>query len=387
MDPNDPTRMTVSLGSLPDGVYTVAWKAISATDGHLTSGSFPFAIGNGSAAAMAGQTTKNSAQLPASALISKWLLLATLAILVGQSSFIVLVWKPTLNAADGQLLADMHEPPVWAIILKFALVGLIIGLAMNILSEAGQATGNELAWPWARETSRVVLDTRIGVIWLARLGLALIFVWLVKSQPASWKRWAGFGAGLALLLSISLTAHAATEAHPTIPVLSDWIHLIGMSFWLGGLVYLFTGLREIRGLEGVLKTRLTSICIERFSLMALVSVAAIGVTGLYAAYLRVGSIQALYTSIYGEALLLKQVFVGALLVLAAINLLVISPRLKKARLAGTSETAVATHFGKMVLAEIILGSLLLASVSLLTYLPPAKITPPSFDLNNSTSGR
>ena len=138
-------------------------------------------------------------------------------------------------------------------------------------------------------------------------------------------------------------------------------------------------------LEGVLKTRLTSICIERFSLMALVSVAAIGVTGLYAAYLRVGSIQALYTSIYGEALLLKQVFVGLLLVLAAINLLVISPRLKKARLAGASETTVVTHFGKMVLAEIVLGSLLLLSVSLLTYLPPAKIIPPSFDLNNSIS--
>jgi mono/diheme cytochrome c family protein len=117
--------------------------------------------------------------------------------------------------------------------------------------------------------------------------------------------------------------------------------------------------------------------------MALVSVAAIGVTGLYAAYLRVGSIQGLYTSIYGEALLLKQVFVGSLLVLAAFNLLVISPRLKKARLAGASETRVVTHFGKMVLAEIVLGSLLLLSVSLLTYLPPAKITPPSFDLNKS----
>jgi copper transport protein len=385
VDPNDPTRMTVSVGSLTDGVYTVAWKAISATDGHLTSGSFPFAIGSGSAAALAGQTTKNNAQLPASALISKWLMLASLALLVGRSSFLVLVWKPTLRAADDQLTADMQEPPVWATISKIALVGLLIGLALNILSEAGQATGNELAWPWAPETGRVVIDTRLGVIWLIRLGLALISIWLAKSRPSSWKRWAGFSAGLALLLSISLTAHAATEAHPTLPIVSDWIHMIGMSFWLGGLAYLFTGLRGIRNLEGVLKTRLTSICIERFSLMALVSVAAIGVTGLYAAYLRVGSIQALYTSIYGEALLLKQVFVGSLLVLAAINLLVISPRLKKARLAGASETTVVTHFGKMVLTEIILGSLLLLSVSLLTYLPPAKITPPSFDLNNSIS--
>jgi len=65
-------------------------------------------------------------------------------------------------------------------------------------------------------------------------------------------------------------------------------------------------------------------------------------------------------------------------------LLVISPKLKKARLAGAGETALVARFGKMVLAEIVLGSLLLVSVSLLTYLPPAKITPPSFDLNNST---
>ncbi len=383
VDPNDPTRMTVSVGSMTDGVYTVAWKAISATDGHLTSGSFPFAIGNGNAAALASQTTKNNAQLPASALISKWLMLASLALLVGQSSFIVLVWKPTLRTVDNKLTTEIQEPQVWGTISKIALVGLLIGLALNILSEAGQATGNELAWPWAPETSRVVIDTRIGVIWLIRLGLTLIYVWMIKSRPSGWKRWAGFSAGLALLLSISLTAHAATEAHPTIPVLSDWVHLIGMSFWLGGLAYLFTGLQAIRNLEGVLKTRLTSICIERFSLMALVSVGAIGVTGLYAAYLRVGTIQALYTSIYGEALLLKQVFVVLLLALAAVNLLYISPRLNKARLAGASETTVLTHFGKMVLAEIILGSLLLLSVSLLTYLPPAKITPPSFDLNNS----
>ena len=375
--------MTVSVGSMADGVYTVSWKAISATDGHLTSGSFPFAIGNGNTAALAAQTQKTNAQLPASALISKWMLMASLALMVGQFSFIKLVWKPTLRSFSEPFSSQISEPPVWSMFYQIALVGLLLGLGLSILSDAGQSTGNELAWPWAPETARVVIDTRIGVIWLIRLGLAMISVWLVKSRPSSWKRWAGFIAGLALLLSISLTAHAATEAHPTLPVLSDWLHLIGMSFWLGGLTYLLTGLREIRNLEGVLKTRLTSICIERFSLTALVSVSVIGITGLYAAYLRVGSIQALYTSIYGDALLIKQVFVGLLLVLAAINLLYISPRLKKARLGGLNETTLAPHFGKTILAEIILGGLLLLSVSLLTYLPPAKISPPSFDLSNS----
>src|SRR5262245_8711685 len=41
-----PTRLTVSLHSLNEGVYTVTWKAVSAVDGHQTVGTFPFAVGN-----------------------------------------------------------------------------------------------------------------------------------------------------------------------------------------------------------------------------------------------------------------------------------------------------------------------------------------------------
>ncbi|MCL4530772.1 MAG: copper resistance protein CopC [Chloroflexi bacterium] len=384
VDPTNPTRMTVSLGSLQDGVYTVAWKAISATDGHLTSGSFPFAIGNVNAAALAAQVPKTSSQLPASALISKWLLLASLALIVGQISFVAFVWHPALKKSD-EISAEIQEPRIWKTFSQVALIGLLFGLALSILSEAGQASGNELAWPWSPDAGRVLLDTRIGVIWLIRLGLAFLLVWLVKSRGSGWKRWAIFIAGLASFLSISLTAHAATEANPAIPVISDWIHMIGMSFWLGGLPFLFSGLRALKTLSDVIRTKLTSIAMERFSAMALASVAAIGVTGLYAAYLRVGSFRELYASIYGDALLVKQVFVGLLLVLAAVNLLFISPRLKKARLDGVGNAVLVTRFGKMVLAEIVLGSLLLLSVSLLTYLPPAKIIPPSFDLSGSAN--
>jgi copper transport protein len=383
VDPNDPTRMTVSLGSLLDGVYTVAWKAISAIDGHLTSGSFPFAIGNESSTVLAGQSQKTNSQLPLSALVSKWLIFASLALLVGQASYNILVWNPALKIAGETLPSEISLPPVWAKISQIALMGLLIGVVLGILSEAGQATGSELAWPWSAETNRVVIDTRLGIIWFIRIGLALLYLWMLKSRPARWKFWAGFGTGLVLLLSISLTAHAATQAHPLLPVLSDWVHLIGMCFWFGGLVYLLVGLRGIRNLADVTRTKLTSHIVEGFSLMGLASVGAIGVTGLYAAYLRVGSLTALYTSIYGDTLLVKQVFVGLLLLLAAFNLLFIAPRLKKACLEGISDAPLVAHFGTTVVAEVILAVLLLATVSVLTYLPPAKVIPPITDLNAS----
>jgi len=121
----------------------------------------------------------------------------------------------------------------------------------------------------------------------------------------------------------------------------------------------------------------------RFSAMAVVSVGVIGITGLYSASLRVGTISALLTSIYGHALLLKQVFVAVLLILAAINLLSISPRLNRDRSQGLSNLPLVDRFGKMVIAEAILAAILLAAVSLLTYLPPAKINPPELALTGS----
>ncbi len=385
VDPTDPTRMTVSVGALGDGVYTVVWKAISATDGHLTTGSFPFAIGTASAGALAAQPQNSSSELPVSALISKWLLLACLALIVGRFSFEVFVWRPALKRGAGDVPAKVRQPAVWNTILDLALIGLLIGIGLGILSEAGQATGTDLAWPWSSTASRVLLDSRIGVIWLIRLGLALLAVWLSHSDPAPWKSTARFAAGLALLLSISLTAHAATESQPALPVLADWIHLTGMSFWLGGLPYLLSGLRALATLDEPSRPRLTWLCVERFSPMALASVGAIGVTGLYAAYLRVGSLQALYLSIYGQALLLKQVFVGLLLVLAAVNLLWFSPRLKAAGADASAGLGLARRFGNMVAGEIALGCLLLGSVALLTYLPPARIIPPSFALDGSAN--
>ncbi len=129
-------------------------------------------------------------------------------------------------------------------------------------------------------------------------------------RPAAWKTWLGYATALALMLSVSLTSHAATEAQPLLPVIDDWVHILGMTVWLGGLAYLLTGLRAIVRLEARLRTRLTSLSMGRFSGMALVSVGAIGITGLFSASLRVGTLQALLTSIYGHALLFKQIFVA-----------------------------------------------------------------------------
>jgi copper transport protein len=375
VDSSSPTRMTVSLPALAVGVYTVSWTAVSATDGHQTEGSFSFGVGDVNAANLPTTQQTSSSSLPASALISKWLILVSLALLAGRVPFLWLVWKPALKSDAGNLPETVVQPPAWDRLTHFGLVGALVAVLLGLLAQAGQATGAELALPWAPAMVVLLSTTRLGLIWLIRLVLVLLAIWFSMGRPAAWKVWLRHATALALLLSISMTSHAATEAQPFVPVADDWIHMIGMTAWLGGLAYLLIGLCAMYGLEARLRTRLTSLSMERFSGMALVTVVVIVCTGLYSASLRVGTLHALLSSIYGHALLLKLTFIALLLALAGISLVIISPRLKRSRLRAEANSSLVNRFVKIVLAEATLAAFLLMAVSLLTYLPPAKINP------------
>jgi len=376
VDPSDPTRMTVSLHTLNDGVYTVTWKAVSSVDGHQTVGTFPFAVGNANASAVSAIQQSTSFRLPFSTLISKFLMLASLALLLGQRFFIALVWEPTTKAYADQI----KKPTIWSMFYRIGLIGLLVSLGIGILAQAGQSTGSEMAFPWNIETGRILVETRLGVIWLTRLGLAILSVWLAGRKESLIRDWSGFAVNLGLLFTVTLTSHAATEARPLLPILADWVHLIGMTFWLGGLIYFFTGIRHFQQFDGKMRMKLRSMLASQFSINALIFVGLIGLTGFYSASLRVGSWSALLTSLYGHVLLVKQAFVGGLLIIAAANLLVISPRLKRDHLQGVETTGLVALFGKILILELTFAGLLLASVSFLTYIPPAKIAaPPNTD--------
>ena len=376
VDPADPTRLTVTLHSLTDGVYTVTWKVVSSIDGHQTTGSFPFAVGNANAEAVSAIQQKSSFRLPFSTLVSKFLMLVSLALLLGHRLFVALVWDPAVSAQVQQV----GKPPIWDRFYRLGLIGILVAIGLGILAQGGQSTGSELALPWNPELGRLLTETRLGVIWLARLALGMLAVWLAGRSESTWRDWCGFAVNLALLFTVTMTSHAATEPDPALPMLADWLHLVSMAFWLGGLVYFFTAIRHLNNLDGTLRTRLSSFLAERFSVNAIFFVGLIGLTGFYSAYLRVGSWNGLITSLYGHTLLVKQIFVAGLLLIAATNLLVISPQLKRDRLQGIANTNIVSRFGKLLIFELSFAGLLLASVSFLTYIPPARLASSSSDL-------
>ena len=46
VEPVDPTVMSIGLADLPEGTYTIIWRALSRVDGHITSGALPFVVGD-----------------------------------------------------------------------------------------------------------------------------------------------------------------------------------------------------------------------------------------------------------------------------------------------------------------------------------------------------
>ena len=361
VDPADGTHLTVSLRSLPDGIYTVSWKALSETDGHITEGSFPFAVGNVDAAALAdaAQASKQI-KLSIGEVAAKWLVYLAVAVLVGGALFALLIWQPSIQASglDAEYAVNTSG---FINVSSIALIGLLAASLIGLLIQAGQAAGIEIAAPWNSAVNGVLFQTRYGALWIARLALAWLLMGLLLKSSTRRGRWIAIGVALLLLLTISLGSHAAAESQPTLPVIADWLHLLAASIWIGGLVQFVVSLRGIRQLDWLVRTQLTAQLIPRFSTLALISVGTLALTGLYSAVLRIGTIDALLSTLYGRALIVKSTIALAMIGLGAINLLIVTPRIKRAAATRSAASLLPDRFRRIVTSEVLLGATLLLS--------------------------
>lgn len=370
VDPADPTRMTVSLRSLVNGIYTVSWRALSTVDGHITSGAFPFAVGNIDEAELAA-AARASQQVKVSfgEVLARWMQYISISAVSGGALFVLLVWQPAIAATNPNL--GIEKLP-WKRLAQAALFMLILGNLIFPLVQGGQVKGEEFAAPWSEEVGKLIFSTRSGVLWLVRITIAAALVGITMRTRNSKEMWLAVGLASLLQLTISIGSHAAAEPSPFFPVLFDWIHLLATSIWIGGLIHFVAGMRIARRLEDNEKTRFTANLTPRFTRLALASVGVLIGTGVYALVLRVGTLEALTGTLYGRTIIFKWLAFTPLLLLGALNLLGITPRLKKAAESMNGNTKLVLRFTQVVTSEVVLGVVVLLSVAFLTTLPPAK---------------
>ena len=217
IDPEDPLVILLVPGDLPDGLYTVSWRSLSAADGHQAAGSFVFVVGAGTLLAGAADLAAGEAIPPLGAAL-RFFDLLSLSLLIGGVGFSV--FQPRIPSAEGRM-----RRLIW---IGWVLAG-VSGLLL-LPYQVSVATGVPLldALP---SLGALLTSTRFGQLWMIRMAL-----WLVSGVALRRRwNWLVFGLGGLILITRSLNSHSSAMHDPLAMLLADWLHLLATVLWVGGL--------------------------------------------------------------------------------------------------------------------------------------------------------
>ena len=377
-DPADRLSLITGLRDLAPGTYTVTWKALSAADGHVTRGVFVFTIGLDQVptGAVVVGTSEGSTATPDEALVRLVGYIGLLLIL-GAFPFLRWVLLPALaqaGAAYDTTALALHR--AWMLQIIGVVVAALAFIA-TLVAQTATAFSIPLLDAFGGRMLAVALGTRFGMLWWAQVGVVVVLGAIVllargKAWPTLLEIGCVFGLGLLLLHALGTHAAAVPDGTPAAVGL-DWVHLAGVVTWIGGLAYLLLSLWSLshsqhRGEAARVAARI----VPRFSVVAAICVGSILLTGIYQSWLHVGSFAALVGTPYGQALLVKLALIVPLLLLGAVNLIILRPRLQAAAgREGRGEDLV-RRLRQTVAAEIAFAVGVLLAVGVMTSLQPAR---------------
>jgi copper transport protein len=338
--PGAPTELQLSVPQIPNGVYTVNWRTVSKTDGHVTGGSFAFGISTVPSSSTSSTTVSASPSPTAPALVSRWLLFVGLALMVGGAAVRTIVrLTPSQRGVRILLLGG----------LAIAAVGLI-----GSFVEEAHAIGATL--PALAKTSTGRPDEFLGA---AIILLAVIAVALNRRDTRG--LWLALGAaGILAMLMHAIGSHADNPSRWRWFNLGvEWAHLVGVGIWIGGLVWLFVAIRG-----GVDDDPTRREGIVRFSKMAAVALAVVAASGLGRALNELNGLHSVWSTSFGKTLLVKVALFGVLLTFGALNHYRLVPKI---RAGGTGTGTLA----RSVRVEMAVAAATIFAAVLLSQLPPA----------------
>ncbi len=384
-----------TLGKLEPGAYTVAWKVLSAVDGHVTRGVFAFAYvppgSEGTVGALttpaltAGQQARTWG-LRALRVVAVWAHLVALLAVTGACVVWLIALRPVARAAGR---GTMPFPPA---LVRLVLRGSLIGCAAGVFSL-------QLEWlqvsdaPLAQTAQILVFFPAIPVALGTWSSIATFIRLALLTGMASLATRLRDGDPIALpgilVLGVSSLASVAVASHTAAAgglgwATPDFVHLAAAALWSGGLIVLARlaltpATDSTSGLAGIpLRDAM-----RRFSPWAAGSATLLILTGIASGTVHIPRWAALWRTLYGGTLTAKVALLLPLLGLALLNTLWCRGRLSRAgsgagargpvgaRLWAWGERRFRRH-DWAVRGEVLLAGAALLCAAALTQLPPPK---------------
>jgi putative copper resistance protein D len=263
-------------------------------------------------------------------------------------------------------------------------LALVSGAAWLVAVAAGMS-GKPFGVALLQGSVPVVLTrTRFGEDWLLRFALAVLL-----GICLSWQRRRGSGAigwtslllATLMLASLAWAGHgAATPGSPGyLHLTADILHLLAAGLWLGTLPPLILLLAEAQRTRDADWAAVVATATRRYSALAIASVSVLLTAGVVNTWFLAGTVPALVGTEYGHLLLAKIGLFLAMLLVAAVNLLRLTPRL--AGPAGGTRNVVwrtVARLQRNARIETALGLGVLAIVGALGTLPPGLHSEPGW---------
>jgi putative copper resistance protein D len=308
----------------------------------------------------------------------------------GTLCFAALIAGPAFAGYPQAADADRFWKRVFALVWVSLVLGMISG-ALWLILEAQSMSGRSIAEVFARGLIGTVLTrTRFGHDWQLRgilllpLIACLIAAMRRRSAVSAFGLWGGLALGAAELATLAGAGHAAagTGWAGDLQLLGDGAHLLAAGAWVGGLLplaMLFAAARhDPRSVAALAAAGATS----RFSVLGIVAVGTLLVTGTLNGVFLVGSIPSLLGTDYGQLLMLKIALFLTMAVFAAINRQWLLPQLALPRSGGKDEprAGAVRQLERNALLEAVLGAAVLVVLARLGTTPPALHVQPEWPL-------
>jgi copper transport protein len=346
---SDGRFVRAALPRLPKGAFTVRWHALSG-DGHVVSGVYTFGV---RARAPAPTDAFGASGPTRTEDVVRWLYFLALALLVGGLGFRLLVLR--------RAVSPRVEKRFFVVTGIGAVATLDVGIVAFILRAE-----DALQLPFGRllyGDLTPIAQSRFGTAFIAMtLGFALVtaLVFLAWLTDRTALLWPAFLLGLGFASGLSFSGHSAADWKSE---LADWVHLSAACLWIGGLIHLvivvWPLMPEARRAAFLAFSRLATVCVGVLLL-----------AGVYLSILRLPHLDDLWTTGYGQVLLLKIGLVSLAFAWGGLHKLVAVPAVARG-----SDGVVGRLRGSLIGESMVGMAVLLVAAVLVNAEPPAQAAP------------
>ncbi|MFT8322153.1 MAG: copper resistance CopC/CopD family protein [Bacillus sp. (in: firmicutes)] len=304
---------------LPNDVYSIEWRVLSA-DGHSVSGIIPFSIGDppkGVTLSSKQYTVDKSTTI--SVAINKVLLYTGFCLYMGILLFYTVWFRGRISE---KLRAKTQKTTLFALGCMIISIGSF--LIIQTETNAGISFFQSMRPVYWMETLK---NTKEGFIWIIQVVLLIIVLGaqhILHTKNLYTKKVAWIlpaAAFLGLMAGKAFIGHPSSSPYNTAAILLDFLHLVGASVWLGGIMVIVlllpSGVFAKQGEKHDIYWR----TVQNYSHWALFSVALLALSGAINASLLIPDFHSLVSTSYGIILLVKLALVLFMLLFGCYHLI------------------------------------------------------------------